>query len=318
MPRTHLNHRWIWLLWAAAATAGMLSCRTADDLELRLLDHAGEPRSYYLHVPVLLDSSVPAPLVIALHRLTETGEKMARETGFNAYADAEQFIVAYPNGKYRAFSFDKDDEPDDSAFVLAVIEDVAAEHAIDRSRIYLVGASNGEFLVYTLVCEHPEIFAAAAPAMATFLEKYTHACQPGLDTPLIIIHGDADFVVPYYTDVLFAGRKFDVLPVPETVRFWAEINGCRPEPIIEPIPNTVPGDGTTSVKETYYDDNGVPRVVHIRVRNGGHTWPGGYEPLPPFMTGKQSKDFSATAMIWDFFSLHRLKTPGPAHREPRP
>jgi len=222
----------------------MLSCRTADDLELRLLDHAGEPRSYYLHVPVLLDSSVPAPLVIALHRLTETGEKMARETGFNAYADAEQFIVAYPNGKYRAFSFDKDDEPDDSAFVLAVIEDVAAEHAIDRSRIYLVGASNGGFLVYTLVCEHPEIFAAAAPAMATFLEKYTHACQPGLDTPLIIIHGDADFVVPYYTDVLFAGRKFDVLPVPRPSGSGRRSTGAAPSPLSNrsrtPYPATGP------------------------------------------------------------------------------
>jgi polyhydroxybutyrate depolymerase len=288
-----------------------LGCRPDDGLQLCLLDHGGELRSYYLHVPEALDLSVPAPLVIALHRLTETGEEMARETGFNECADSENFIVAYPNGKFRAFSFGIEDDPEDNAFVLSVIEDVASTYEIDRSRIYLVGASNGGLLLYTLICEHPGVFAAAAPVMATFLEKHTETLQSGHGTPVFIIHGEADFVLPYYSSLLFAGGFHRVLSVPETVKFWATVNGCQPEPVVERIPNLFPSDGTKAMKETYVDSHGVPTVVHIKVRGGGHTWPGGYEPLPPFMTGRQNQDFNATQMIWNFFSRHRLNAPQP-------
>jgi polyhydroxybutyrate depolymerase len=318
MFRTCRSRYWIGLVGVVLASLSCLSCRPDNGLELCLLDHDGELRSYYLHVPQTLDLTQPVPLVIALHRLTETGEEMALETGFNECADGEDFIVAYPNGKFRAFSFGIEDDPDDNAFVLSVIEDVAAKYEIDRSRIYLVGASNGGLLVYTLICEHPEIFAAAAPVMATFLEKHAEAIQPGNGTPVFIMHGEADFVLPYYSNVLFAGKLHRVLSVPETVQYWAKVNKCRPEPVIERIPNIMPSDGTKAFKETYLNLHGVPTVVHVRVRGGGHTWPGGYEPLPPFMTGRQNQDFNATEMIWDFFSQHRLNaTPPTANRSPR-
>ncbi len=288
------------------AAAVFTSCTATEGLELRRLTLDGEERSYYLHIPGDMDPSNPAPLVIALHRFTGTGARMAKLTGFNAVADAKGFLVAYPNGKNRRFNVDTDSGPDDVAFILAVIEDIAGGRALDRSRVCLTGASNGGFLVYKLVCEHPETFAAAAPVMATFLDDIARACGNGVQIPMIIIHGDADPIVPYDTNRVFAGpgMTLDVLSVPDTVAFWAMQNGCIPEPVIEELPDTHPSDGTAAVRETYLDENGLPKVVHINVRQGGHTWPGGAEPLPEFIVGKQSQDFDASAMIWDFFALH--------------
>lgn len=314
LPRRRSGRLLLFLMVAVLASfacATLMSCGMTEGLELRRIAFGGDTRSYYLHVPISTDASTGAPLIIALHRFTETGAWMAKMTGFNALADSESFLVAYPNGKSRRFSFRPGADPDDAAFVLAVIEDIAAIHVIDRSRVYLTGASNGGFLVHKLACEHPETFAAAAPVMATFIRESAETCRPGNHMPMMVIHGDADPLVPYSTDSVFAGpgMTLEVLSVPETVAFWAEQNGCLATPVAEALPDIAPGDGTTAVRETYLGEDGLARVVHIKVQQGGHTWPGGWEPWPAFIVGKQNEDFSATRMIWDFFKQHRHEDP---------
>ena len=296
------------VLVCVAALAG---CPKPAGLELRRLIHDGAERSYYLYLPGNEAPAAPAPLVIALHRFTETGARMAQMTGFNALADSEHLLVAYPNGKMRRFNAEPDAQPDDAGFILAMIEDIADAYRVDRSRIYLTGASNGGFLLYRLVCEHPDVFAAAAPVMAAFFPGIAEQCAPGPAMPIMIIHGDADPIIPYDTEEVSAGpgRVLEVLPVPDTVAFWVERNQLESSPVTAPLPDTDPRDGTSAVMESYLDETGTPVVVHIRVRNGGHTWPGGREHVPPFIVGKQSRDFCASEMIWDFFKQHQRLDP---------
>ncbi|MFO7975911.1 MAG: hypothetical protein R6V12_14895 [Candidatus Hydrogenedentota bacterium] len=108
---------------------------------------------------------------------------------------------------------------------------------------------------------------------------------------------------------------FDILSVPETVEFWVEQNGCEPVPLVEPIPDRNPTDGTTTTRETYVDKDGIPKVVHFKVHNGGHNWPGGNHRVPGFIIGPQSRDFSATEKIWEFFTLHQRDT-SPSKKAP--
>jgi polyhydroxybutyrate depolymerase len=311
----------VFAMFAALVPFGgmfLTGCFKTEDLELRTLDHDNQERTYYLHVPDTLEASTPAPLVIALHGLLETGALLAHVTGFNDVADNEHFIVAYPNGKFRRFTFQSGAKPDDAGFVLSVIEDIAADYVIDRSRIYLAGSSNGGFLVYQLVCEHPEMFAAAAPVISAFPERAAASCSSSLDMPMIIIHGDADPLIPYDAQAVYAGpwRMFDILSVSETVAFWAEQNGCDLDPLIEEMPNRDLTDNTTATRETYVDNGGVPKVIHIKVHNGGHNWPGGNHRVPGFMIGPQSHDFSATEEIWEFFALHQRETPSSSKNTP--
>lgn len=302
------------MLTGLISFTGMLftGCFRAEDLELRTIEHGGLERTYYLHVPDALEGTRPVPLVIALHGLLETGALLAHVTEFNDVADDELFIVAYPNGQFRRFTFERGAKPDDAGFVLSVIEDIAANFAVDRSRVYVTGSSNGGFLVYQLVCEHPEMFAAAAPVISALPEKTAASYNSSLDMPMIIIHGTADPLIPYDAQAVYAGpwRIFDILSVPETVAFWATQNECSPNPLVEDIPNTDRRDNTTATRETYLDNEGVPKVIHIKVHNGGHNWPGGNHRAPGFIIGPQSKDFSATEEIWEFFALHQRDVSG--------
>lgn len=47
--------------------------------------------------------------------------------------------------------------------VLEAIEEVAAAHRIDASRIHVVGCSNGGYMSLKMVAEHPEMFASSVP-----------------------------------------------------------------------------------------------------------------------------------------------------------
>lgn len=77
--------------------------------------------------------------------------------------------------------------------LLALLEAVEAESAIDRKRIYLTGLSMGGFGSFGLLAIAPDKWAAAIPICgggdASTVAKYAHV-------PLHIVHGDSDTVVP--------------------------------------------------------------------------------------------------------------------------
>jgi pimeloyl-ACP methyl ester carboxylesterase len=47
--------------------------------------------------------------------------------------------------------------------IMEAIEEVASAHRIDRSRIHVVGCSNGGYMSLKMVAEHPEVFASSVP-----------------------------------------------------------------------------------------------------------------------------------------------------------
>jgi len=97
------------------------------------------------------------------------------------------------------------DVPDDSwaterseRAVLALLDDVLAEHAVDRSRILITGFSMGGRGTWYLAARHPDRFTAAI-VMAT--GPATGPRQGSLEglaaTPIYVIHSPDDEVVPY-------------------------------------------------------------------------------------------------------------------------
>ena len=59
---------------------------------------AGQARSFSLYVPSAYVENQPAPLVISLHGYGSNGIEMARLSALSIKADAEGFVVVYPNG----------------------------------------------------------------------------------------------------------------------------------------------------------------------------------------------------------------------------
>lgn len=269
--------------------------------------HGGLLRSYLLYVPESYDGSEPVPLVVALHRFSEDGKDMARMTGFNTLAERHGFIVAYPNAVMRCFNgFGWFDYPDDVAFILDTVDEIAHRYWIDPARTYVTGASNGGFMTYLMACDASDVFAAAAAVMATMPEELAQTPANARKTPILIMHGTEDPIVPYYDSNLLIGRgrPVEVLPIPETVDYWVRHNGCSPSPLRETLQNADPNDQTTAIRETYANGRNNAEVVLYTIVGGGHTWPGGIESFPEFIVGDRSNDFRATEVIWDFFQRH--------------
>ncbi len=77
--------------------------------------------------------------------------------------------------------------------LLALIEETATKHPIDRRRIYLTGLSMGGFGTWDLLARSPQTWAAAIPICGagdpTTVAKFK-------DIPIRIFHGADDEVVP--------------------------------------------------------------------------------------------------------------------------
>lgn len=75
----------------------------------------------------------------------------------------------------------------------SLIDRVAGEHQIDRSRIYLTGLSMGGFGSWELAARRPDLFAAVVPICGG---GDPESASNLIDLPIWAVHGDADKSVP--------------------------------------------------------------------------------------------------------------------------
>jgi polyhydroxybutyrate depolymerase len=265
------------------------------------LSVGGLSRTFGLYRPEGL--SGPAPLVVMLHGGYGDGAQAERAYNWDAEADGAHFLVAYPDGVDRAWNagsccgIPKNTNIDDVDFVTAMVRDVAAQTAVDPSRIYVTGMSNGAMMALRLACQS-DLFAAVAPVAGTLLADCSHAAP----TSILQIHGTADDRVPYgggagKARTLSGAPNVDGPSVPAVNQTWRGIDGCGASA------TSTAGEVTTQTS----DCPGGRTVELITVAGAGHQWPGGVPSplaqrigdLPPPSTA-----LNATDTIWQFFAAH--------------
>jgi polyhydroxybutyrate depolymerase len=147
------------------------------------------------------------PLVVALHFATGSGAAMERNTGLTGEAKPAGFDVAYPT----ASSSDRWWRPRDVPLLRRTIAAIERAACIDRSRLYLVGWSNGGSGAVRAACKLRHTVAAVALfAAAVNAER---SCRPAHTPSLLEIHGTADPLWPYPRARAFATA-------------WAKDNDC--------------------------------------------------------------------------------------------
>lgn len=278
----------------------------------------GEERTFIVHPPSGYDGSVSIPMVIALHPLASTGRQMKDVTRLDDVADREGFIAVFPEGTDKRWNLSGilPDTPDDAGFISALIDYMLDRYAVDPSRVYLTGASNGALMAYEVACKSDDQIAAIAPVMgATMVEVTAMRCDASLPMPLLAIHGTADDTLPWDGGVVQIGDlpPISMLSVDSAMAFWRENNGCTSEAIVTELPDVDPNDGTTVRRTEYLDCTGIAPVVLYTIEGGGHTWPSG-DPRFDFKQfevepradkgGNTSQDIAASDIIWAFFSQH--------------
>jgi polyhydroxybutyrate depolymerase len=286
------------LVTALSMTAGCI--RSEESIQVK-----GMTRHYRMHAPKDIADRGAVPLVLALHQFSDTDKGMQNLTDFDALADAEGFVVVYPQGRWRVWNVWGKDSPDDVAFLNALIDSVSARYKIDPDRIYATGASAGGMMTQYFACMSDRL-AAIAPVMGSIGTDWaaTWPVQPPI--PVLIMHGTKDPVIPFNGGDTNAGpgQKVTFLSARDNAAFWAKRNGCGDTPTEETLPDADPGDHFYVKKWTWSCDP-AREVLLYEIGGGGHTWAGHKNWYPQFIVGPAAPAPDATRVIWEFFKAHR-------------
>jgi polyhydroxybutyrate depolymerase len=229
----------------------------------------GAPLDTILRVPAA-NRSRRVPLVVALHFATGTGAAMERATGLTAEAQQAGFDVAYPTATSSSGFW----TPPDVPRLRRTIAAVERSACVDRSRVYLVGWSNGGSAAVRAACELPGTFAAVVLFAAAV--NAARSCTPPHAPSLLEIHGTADPLWPYAR-----ARGF--------VTAWAKTNRCG-------TPTTTRiGKRGTLLRWAGCKDGAT--FEHLRVAGARHV---------ELFSDLRAAGIDPDRTAWRFLSVHRL------------
>jgi poly(hydroxyalkanoate) depolymerase family esterase len=231
-------------------------------------------RPYKLFVPTTLASG--APLVVMLHGCTQSADDFAAGTRMNELAQAQGFLVAYPEQVSSANAqrcwnwFNPNDQRRDqgeAAIIAGLTKAVIAEFGADPSRVFVAGMSAGGAQAAVLGSTYPDLFAAigvhsglACGAAHDMMSAFSAMQQgrPGqgtLGVPAILFHGDRDNTVnPRNADSVAAQLASGGIETHET--------------------GTAAG-GLSYTRLIRRGTDGKPLLEQWTVQNLGHAWSGG-------------------------------------------
>jgi polyhydroxybutyrate depolymerase len=263
-------------------------------------------RTYLLHLPADYNETHAFPMVIAMHGGMGNAYNMENQSGLSDKADADSFIVVYPEGlkggllNMRTWNagwccgFSSYSNVDDVGFISALLDSLIASYSIDTKRIYATGMSNGGFMSYRLACELSQRIAAIAPVAASMS---LHECSPDRPVPILHFHSYLDTNVPYEGGIGTSGPSDHYNPPADSVHnSWASVDNCE-------ISNDtiIDNEQYTLVKWTSCD---CGSEIHFYItHDGGHSWPGGNatptgDPVSVFL--------NASEIMWNFLRQYSL------------
>ena len=156
---------------------------------------------------------------------------------------------------------------------------------------------------FRLACELEDRIAAIASVTGTMTTLQTDNCVPSRPMPVLQIHGTLDAVVSYPGNTISLG-------IDSVINYWRTANGCTAPVVTYNFPD-ISFEGSTVESFTYGGCTDGVEVVHYRVENGGHTWPGAF-PIPAGIT---NQDIDASVEIWRFFNRWTHPNPVLVSRE---
>jgi polyhydroxybutyrate depolymerase len=270
--------------------------------ERHSLEAGGRSRSYHVYRPLELSRTRLVPLVVMLHGGFGSGSQAEHAYGWDAAADRGGFVVAYPDGIGRSWNAGGTccgpalrDHVDDVGFLDAMIDAVARGEAVDRSRIYLTGMSNGGAMTYRYACEGHIRLAAIGPVATSFTYSGCHAPHP---VAVMAIHGMQDRTVPFAGGAGRRGPDLVWQPVQASLDVFRDAANCGAPVLAQ---SGVVATATAACELGR-------EVVLITVADGGHQWPGSRAEtglIPRLLRlDEPSQAFDATARLWSFFGRY--------------
>lgn len=270
-----------------AALLGWTSAvANADDLRRHQVKVDKRERTYHVFDPAPAGAATARPLFILLHGAGDDATDM-RDHGFEAFARAKNFVIAYPegfrqvwaDGRYGKVGQRRAKKADDSAFLNKMISQLAAGGQVNANAVYAVGVGNGGFMAMRLACDGT--VAGVATQLAGMAIAHRENCQTAPALPVLMINASGDETVPIDGGPIGDDpTRGTVLSAGNASRYWAQKAGCVGEnAITERWPDNDPADGTTVLRLRWGDCPLPPLDTRPKAQ-------GGHDPqLPEGMTG---------------------------------
>jgi polyhydroxybutyrate depolymerase len=291
----------------------------------------GLQRDYRLHVPPAAASGQPLPLVLNLHGATQNAQLEEITSDMDPNADANGYLVAYPDGTRIAKVLTPDPvaknaqygwnagmccglpvtkHVNDVGFLLKVISDIAARTPVDLRRVYMTGISNGGMMAYAMAAEASSHVAAISSVSGQVEIPVIHPSRPvptmefhSVDDPIATFNG-----TPNRNPLLR-------LSVMEGIDQWVKADGCSKKPAtgttIVGAAGTISA-GETATPITYTRCRSGAEVALWRFTGSGHVWPGSTLNTGPKSTwildgvGRGIVLVNANQTMWQFFEQYSL------------
>jgi len=206
-------------------------------------------QEYWVVVPDDYADLAPVPVILILS--AGSGDAEENYGWWRPYLDATRSLIVVAGAP--GFGTTPSLPPE---VHLALLDTVSAAYCIDPQRVHAVGSSSSAGKVTRLACAAPDRIASFAAAIGPF----QILCEPGRPVPLLAITGDDARVV-----------------TTSSVEWWADHNGCDPEPTAEDL-----GSGVTrrtfqgcEADVSFYDVDGGGHAAFFRECIGFARTPGG-------------------------------------------
>lgn len=266
----------------------LLIATTTVQAQIQYFEWQGVQRQYLLKTP--LQANETMPIVYFLHGLGDNITRLDNEFHFQQIADEFGWMMVVPqaltqSGYTMWNAALTNSNIDDSGFLMALLDSLAAHHPVNLDSVFFTGFSMGGFMTHRMAIEHGNRITACAPVSG--LITHTMATYEAVaPVRMLHIHGTSDPVVGYNGNSQYFGNLG--LSVEAILDYWKNANHCTDEPTIDTFPD-LKNDGLLFVRYTYEGD---AELQHIKVIGGDHTW---------YLNENQT-DISYFNVIHDFFT----------------
>lgn len=282
-------------------------------------------RPYFVYTPDNYHPGTPVPLFVMLHGCTQTAADFAAGTQMNDLADAHQFIVLYPqqttlanpaacwNWFVPANQTRGSGEPSILAGMVEAVEGNTSQWSIDRSQVFVAGASAGAVMSVILGATYPDLFAAIGvvagieyPAGATGTSgldplkagelAYQAMGSYARVVPTVVFQGTADPVVAPINGDLVVKQWMETDHLASHERYDASF--ANPSQIITASPPA----SHPYIERSWNDSAGHEVQEYWVVVGASHVWTGG----SPAGTFTDPLGPNISQILYRFFLNHSM------------
>jgi len=150
--------------------------------------------AYSLYVPENYSPERRWPLIICLHG--GYGEGYEYIWTWLRSARSRGYILLSPKSLEETWTMTMGSA--DTRSVMGMLDEVVARYAVDTSRIYLTGLSDGGIFTYIMGLERHEMFTGLAPVAGALhmAADPMLRTRTGQELPIFVVHGVHDFIFP--------------------------------------------------------------------------------------------------------------------------